>query len=426
MRVYLGLGSNLGDRRANLVAGIDSLEQAGFATRRISPVVESPALLSPDATPDWNRPFLNLVLEGEVTGTPDRWRTQIKRIENELGRDHVSRWAPRPLDIDILLWGDRQIRTAELTIPHAQMYERAFVLSPMLHLAPRLMPAGGGGRDLVQLTGALTHHIPLWMGIVNLTPDSFSGDDLSPDRPAFDAHIDAMLAAGVHIIDLGAESTRPGATVLTPDEEWQRLEASLRQLIERLDGDRLRPRISVDTRHVAVADKALTLGADLINDVSGLADREMQALVRERDCDTVAMHSLGIPADRAVLLAPDREPIEQLADWLATSLDRWLDAGLDPNRLIVDPGIGFGKDSLQSLKLLRRISELRSAGLRVLVGHSRKSFMNPFTVTPPADRDLETIGASLQLCTQQVDILRVHDVPAHLRAYLAWAHLQAA
>jgi dihydropteroate synthase len=224
---------------------------------------------------------------------------------------------------------------------------------------------------------------------------------------------------------VGAESTRPGATEVSPDLEWARLAPVLERLRERLGNDPLRPLLSVDTRHPRVAERALSLGADLINDVSGLSSDAMLALARESRKPWVAMHHLSVPADAALTLPEDRDPCDEVEAWLLRQLERWDRAGLDLGQIIFDPGIGFGKSSLQSLELLRHAGRFRRHGLRVLVGHSRKSFLKDFGGVPPSGRDLETIGASLSLCAKGVDILRVHDVSGHRRAYLAWAHLDA-
>jgi len=425
MQTYLGLGSNLGDRRENLRRGITELERAGVTTRRISPVVESPALLPAEAPADWNRPFLNLVLDCDTDLAPEELRRHIKRIEAELGRAGTDRWSPRPLDIDILLWGAERIATDTLTIPHPQTHRRNFVLTPLVALEPRLR-IPGHERTALEWSVADVSPIPLWMGIVNLTPDSFSDGGRFTAWPAVEAEVERMLAAGVHIIDLGAESTRPGATPLSAAQEWQRLEPVLSRLQEHLAGDRLRPRISVDTYHPENARRALERGVDIINDVMGLTHPAMIELARENRADWVAMHSLGVPASRSETLPSNEDPRATLATWLDVQLERWTKAGLDLGRVIFDPGIGFGKDPLQSLELLRSAGEFRRHGLRVVVGHSRKSFFGSVTDAAVVHRDVATLGASLALVAQGVDILRVHDVPLHAEAYRGWSHVAPA
>jgi dihydropteroate synthase len=138
--------------------------------------------------------------------------------------------------------------------------------------------------------------------------------------------------------------------------------------------------------------------------------------------DWIAMHNLGLPADRARTLPVDEDPVAAVEGWLEQRLGEWQRAGLDLGRVIFDPGIGFGKTPLQSLELLREIGRFARYGVRVLVGHSRKSFMNELAADP-VERDLFTVGASLQLCARSVEILRVHDVAAHAAAYRGWSHV---
>ena len=177
----------------------------------------------------------------------------------------------------------------------------------------------------------------------------------------------------------------------------------------------------MDTYHPETARRALALGVDLINDVSGLTSREMVELAAESGKDFVAMHNVGVPADPARTIPPGEDPVAAVERWLEARLGEWQSAGLDLARIVFDPGIGFGKNPLQSLRLLRGIGRFERYGLRCLVGHSRKSFMHRLAAER-TERDLFTIGVSLNLCAQSVEILRVHDVGAHVAAYRGWSH----
>jgi 2-amino-4-hydroxy-6-hydroxymethyldihydropteridine diphosphokinase / dihydropteroate synthase len=424
MHVYLGLGSNLGDRRQCLDAGLAALERTGARVGRVSAVVESPALLPDEAPPDWNRPYLNLVAECSCDRGPDWLLDRLKAIERELGRQDQARWAPRPIDIDILLWGHEQIDGPRLTVPHPRLLERGFALSPLVALKPSLTIPGRGDRTVLDWSAELDHQIPLWMGIVNLTPDSFSDGNRLCGWPAVDAHVREMIDAGVHIVDLGAESTRPGAEPLSADAEWARLEPVLGRLAAELGQAPLGPTISVDTYHAEVARRAIEAGAGIINDVSGLSADGMLELAADSRVDWIAMHQLSVPADPAKTLPADADPVAEVERWLEQRLRTWSNAGLDLDRIVFDPGIGFGKNALQSLKLLRSAHRFRRHGVRTLIGHSRKSFMRTFAAGDNATRDLGTVGASLDLIERGVDILRVHNVAAHAHAYRGWAHLR--
>lgn len=434
MEVFLGFGSNYGDRQHFLRLGLQVMaEVAGVTLRRVSPVVESPALLPAGVPWQWNRPFLNCVAEYAVADGTDpvaglrALRDAIERAQAAAGRPHASRWAPRPLDIDVLLWGSERRTVGRVTVPHPDLLTRNFVLSPLAALRPELQIPGLPGRTALDHTRSLPHHIPLWMGVLNVTPDSFS------DGGRFERWDDAARQAremrenGVHFIDVGAESTRPGATPLSAAQEWARLEQILEPLLDTLAGDPLAPQVSVDTYHTEVARRAIDLGVPVINDVAGLTSPGMLELAAASPHTTfVAMHNLGIPADRAVTLDPNDDPVVVVRDWMLRRLERWSDAGLPAARTVIDPGIGFGKDALQSLRLLRCARDLTGLGVRLLIGHSRKSFMKSFSGEPPPDmtvRDLVTTGASLHLAGEGVDIIRVHDVPMHVAAYRGWSHL---
>ncbi len=419
--IYLGLGSNLGDRRHYLAEAISQLKTHGFKVLRQSPVVESPALLKADALAEWNRPYLNMVVCGETEHRPQDILSIAKKIERSLGRElDTNRWAPRTIDIDILLWHDEKISTPELTVPHAELYKRAFVITPLTHLAPHLVIPG------IELTPLQISQniapIPLWMGIVNVSPDSFSDGGENEKIDALGAKLESWIEAGVQILDFGAESTRPNAEPISEALEWTRLEPIFKLLKMLRKRHTLMPIVSVDTRHYSIARLALENGADWINDVSGLADKEMQALAREAAAEVVAMHSLTVPVNPKETLKLKTSAAQQLITWLNEKAISWESAGLDLGRIIFDPGIGFGKTALQNIALIKATANLRGHGFRLLVGHSRKSFMNHFSDDDFSKRDVETLGLSLAMCEQGVDIIRVHDPLRHMRAYRAWVH----
>ena len=212
MLIHLGLGSNEGDRRENLRAGIHALERMSVRVLRESPVVESPALLPAGSPTSWNRPFLNAVIECDVDLEPRDLRARIREIEHEIGGEKGSRWSPRAIDIDLLIWGNSPIDEPDLKVPYPELEKRAFVISPLSHLQPDLKLPGGDPRTVLDLSGELSHHIPLWMGILNITPDSFSDGGKFTQWDAIEPHLEEMIEHGAHIIDIGAESTRPSGT----------------------------------------------------------------------------------------------------------------------------------------------------------------------------------------------------------------------
>lgn len=250
---------------------------------------------------------------------------------------------------------------------------------------------------------------PHLMAVVNLTPDSFSGDGRLADAPL--DHVRHQVEAGADVVDLGAESTRPGARPLSADQEWLRLAPVLEGVVRQ--SWRARVALSVDTRHAVNASRALDLGVDIINDVGGLSDPAMRRVLAGARADVVAMHSLTVPADPARVLPPDCDVVQCLLDWRDGMRARAADDGIDPARIVWDPGLGFGKTSLQSLDIVLQAQHLVAGGGRWLFGHSRKSFLSLFTDASAADRDDLTLAFSASLAQAGVWCLRVHDVRRH-------------
>lgn len=246
------------------------------------------------------------------------------------------------------------------------------------------------------------------VAIVNVTPDSFSdgGDAFSP-AAALQA-VEKHIAAGAHVVDIGAESTRPGAQAVSWEEEWNRLEPVAMHLHGAIRGRAL---ASIDTRHAATAREALACGFAWVNDVSGFSDPAMVAAVAASDCRLVVTHSLSVPADPGVVLDAACDPVAEVLNWAQARLLRLERAGIARGRMLFDPGVGFGKTAEQSVALIRHIGAFHVLGVPLLVGHSRKSFLKAWG--GPADRDGATLEVSRYLMAQGVEYLRVHDVSAH-------------
>ncbi len=250
---------------------------------------------------------------------------------------------------------------------------------------------------------------PALMGILNVTPDSFS--DGGRMGAAALAAAEALVRDGADILDIGAESTRPGAVAITAAEEWVRLSPVLTAIADA--SWRREVRVSVDTRHAETAARALAIGIEMINDVSGLVDPAMAELLGEHDCDVVVMHALGIPADPTITLPKDADVVAELLAWKVRASAQAEAQGIARERLIYDPGIGFGKTAVQSLALMLDAGRLVAGGGRWLYGHSRKSFLSLFAEVAPAERDALTRAFSAQLAAVDVPYLRVHDVAGH-------------
>ena len=255
--------------------------------------------------------------------------------------------------------------------------------------------------------------IPGLVGILNLTPDSFSDGGAYADREHIFAHAAHMLDAGAEVIDVGAESTRPGATPLSHDEEWQRLKDILPELISICHSKA--KLISLDTRHPQTARCAAEEGVDWINDVSGLADPAVAKIAADAGCVYVLMHSLSIPADPKQQLPEGGDPVALLLEWAKPKLEVLELAGIPKERIIFDPGLGFGKSAEHSINILKRVNLFAELNVPVLIGHSRKSFLKQFADLPAEERDVESAAVTAWLADMNVAWLRVHDVELHAR-----------
>lgn len=258
-----------------------------------------------------------------------------------------------------------------------------------------------------------TDQRPMVMGIVNVTPDSFSdGGALYPDGHPGRA-IDKgreLVAAGADVIDIGGESTRPGASDISEEEELRRIMPVVRALAS--DGTC----VSIDTRKPTVAKAALKEGAGIVNDVSGGQSTDLIRLAAEAGAAYVLMHTRGTPETMATLTDYD-DVVAEVFEFMVDGVDRCRDVGLPEDRIILDPGIGFAKDALQNLELLRAVHQFRGIGRPVMVGASRKSFLSTITGMEGADLRLEGSLAAAALATADgASFLRVHDVPQTLQA----------
>ncbi len=435
-RVYLGLGSNIGDRYGHLIEALDRL-QACLAIDVISSIYE---------TEPWGyagQPrFLNAVCGGETDLSPQELLGAVKAIEADLGREPTFRYGPRVIDIDILLYAEISLEQADLSIPHAHVPERDFVLAPLNEIAPEAVHPKTG-KTIRVLSAALDLSavrvfarrplrvgVQWWhwgrqtyvMGILNVTPDSFSGDGLLKNDDWLATVVDqgrAVFAAGAHILDVGGESTRPGSEAVSVGEELDRVVPAIRAL--RAAG--LGP-ISIDTYKAVVAQAALEAGAVMVNDVWALRrDPDMAAVIAAPGVPVILMHNRSKPQDAAFEarlggrytgshyddLVPDIQ--HELQESVAAARS----AGIPDWKIILDPGIGFGKTVAQNLEVLDRVGEFKAPGFAILIGPSRKSFIG-YTLNLPPDQRVEGTAAAVAIgIARGVDIVRVHDVEAMAR-----------
>ena len=245
------------------------------------------------------------------------------------------------------------------------------------------------------------HALPFVMGILNVTPDSFSDGGLYLDTDAAVEHAFRMIDEGAEIIDIGAESTRPGFTYVSPEEEIARLVPVIRRVVASCDIP-----VSVDTYKSCVARAAVEAGAHIINDVNGLRGEGMAEYAAEAGVPVMIMHMQGAPSDtHACTVSGD--VISVISDFFDTAVSSALDAGIRRDNIILDPGIGFGKTMEQNASIIRNLDRL-CRDLPMLVGTSRKRVLS--YMYPDMDRDEATVRASITMARKGADIIRVHNV----------------
>jgi len=274
---------------------------------------------------------------------------------------------------------------------------------------PPMFEWSGGSVDLSR---------PRVMGILNVTPDSFSdgGQNLDEDTAVHRAL--TMKEEGADIIDIGGESTRPGSAPVSPDQEWSRISDVVRRVSEEVG-----PPISVDTRRPEVARKALRAGAVMVNDISGLKD-EMIDVVRTEGAAAFIMHMRGEPSN----MQEDTRYVDVAGDvyaHLERRVRKAVASGIPMEGLAIDPGLGFAKDVDGNLEIMSRLDEFRSMGRPVLLGASRKTFLGKISGGGPEDRLEASLAAAVVACWQGVQMFRVHDVKETVRALRAASAMRA-
>ena len=476
--VVVALGSNEGARGAGLRGAVRALGEAGLVdVARVSALYES-APMYEAAQP----PFLNAAVRGSTALGPRDLLAGLKALERAAGRRAGGvRFGPRPLDLDIIFYGSRRLALGPeggvggcgggaLEVPHPRWHERPFVLAPLADLAEAplgaVAGAGGeatsgpggrtegggelgegrsvesfmqaacaawersggearvGGPDLRRVVAVGESRLenltsePRAMGVLNVTPDSFSDGGRHLEVAAALAQARRLVEAGAGIIDVGGQSTRPGATRVGPEEELARVGPVVRALAA--DSELRGALVSVDTFYAHVAKETARLGAQLINDVSaGRLDPDMFRAMAENGLPYVMMHSRGDPEtmqreEHTTYSDLPREAAEELGARVAAAEA----AGVSQWQVLTDPGLGFAKTHAGNWELLAGLERFRrhlpSAALRrapMVFGASRKGFLAPAGQGPaPADRDVASAAAAALATAQGANIVRAHDV----------------
>ena len=330
-----------------------------------------------------------------------------------------------------LFGGPRRIGAWELAIRNGVSIHRAVATAPALRDWSERQPAAVKTRVALLLhrfTASRGNPIgrtdagPLLMGIVNVTPDSFSDGGRHEDPKAAIAHGRQLAEAGAHILDIGGESTRPGAQPVSPADEIRRVLPVLQGLQDLRQGS---PKVdlSIDTRHAAVMRAALEAGVDVINDVSALTgDPQSLAVAAGSNADIALMHMQGEPAtmNQAPVYA---DVVLDVFDYLESRIETCVAAGIPRDKLIADPGIGFGKRSAENLAILRNLALFHGLGCRMLLGASRKGFGAKTQALAPRERLPTSLAAAVAAAAQGFHLLRVHDVAETKQALEIWRRI---
>lgn len=262
------------------------------------------------------------------------------------------------------------------------------------------------------------------VGILNITPDSFSDGGKFDQQETALQQLNKMLIDGADVIDIGAESTRPNAKSINYHEEISRLEKILPLAIEAIKkfnfDHKKTVQISVDTRHVQTAQMACQLGANIINDVSGLDNPEMVELIAKNNLTTVFMHSISVPADPTIIINQGLNVVQEILLWARQKIAYFEKKSIKKAQLIFDPGIGFSKNAKQSIRIIRNIESFRILDLPIYIGHSKKSFLDEINIdglqNDISSREQKTLIISQYLADKKVDYIRVHDVLENKKA----------
>lgn len=420
--VFFALGSNVDDREEFILSAI-------FYLRKICKIIKISNIYESKAWGNTNQAsFLNFCIKATTNLTPIELLNAVKEIEIKVGRIKREHWGPREIDIDILFYNDLIIEQKDLNIPHPYIIERSFFLKPLADLEPNFIHPKNG-KLIKELNSRvsdkdLTLYNPLFkklhlesstlvMGIINLTKDSFSNDGLLSEtnyEKVLIEKLEKQLNEGATIIDIGAESTKPGFEQISIESEIEIITNAIK--IIRAKSKCL---ISVDTRNSKTAKIALNSGADMINSVAGRFDQQMFTVVKEYNCPFVLMHN---SSDRAVVskdhfsISSHTDIIKEVFTELELLVGQALNFGINKNNLIIDPGIGFGKTVKENLELINKLEVFNRLKLPILFGASRKSFIGKTLNLEVNERLYPSIAVQTIAQIKGARIIRTHDVKA--------------
>jgi 2-amino-4-hydroxy-6-hydroxymethyldihydropteridine diphosphokinase / dihydropteroate synthase len=404
--VVLGLGSNINPLQ-NLRTALVYLRQMDHChILKVSRIYECKALTLND---DIQNDYLNAAVLIQISYfDPQELLIGLKKIEMKMGRAQGGKWRPREIDLDILYASQNGIAMAyqahNLNIPHADFYKRPFAYLPTREVFPDVKGALSAENNILNCKVSHRFFWPEFSAILNMTPDSFSDGGIDQSEKALSDKIQQLIADGADYIDVGAESTRPGAMTLPIEVEKARLKRAL-DILKNFHSIK----VSIDSRNFETLKYCIDqYDIHMINDVSGFADLKILDLVKAASVKAVAMHSLSVPADPTLTI--EKNPISTLIDWWGRKLEILNSKNINLNDIYFDPGIGFGKKPIQSVEILNQLAEFKEIKEKIYLGYSRKSFLNVFSQRKPQDRDLETAFVTSHINLAYAQVIRVHDV----------------
>ncbi|KAK6921887.1 Pterin-binding domain [Dillenia turbinata] len=445
--VVIALGSNVGHRLDNFNKALQLMKKSGIQIVRHGCLYEtSPAYVTDQPH------FLNSAVRGFTKLLPHELLAALKKIEKDMGRTDGIRYGPRPIDLDILFYGKFKINSEILTVPHERIWERPFVIAPLLDLLGSdvesdtvaswhtFSPHSSGifesweklggesliGKDGMKRVLPIGNHLWYWsqrtsvMAILNLTPDSFSDGGKFQSVENALSQVRKMISEGADMIDFGAQSSRPMATRISPEEELERLMPVLEAVLEMPEAEG--KLLSVDTFYSEVASEAVSRGVHIVNDVSGgQLDSNMFSVTAGLKVPYIVMHMRGDPTTMQNNENVQYENVcEEVASELYARVSEAELAGIPAWRIIVDPGLGFSKKTEHNLDLLMGLPSIREEIARkslaashapLLVGPSRKRFLGDICNRPSAiDRDPATVASVTASVLGGANIVRVHNV----------------
>ena len=403
-KIYLGLGSNIGNNELNLKKAIKKLAENGIK------LIKSSSLYVTKAQYYENQDdFLNQVIEVKTKLSPFELLDTIEKIMSEMKRKRLIKYGPRIIDIDILFYKNIEINKKILTIPHKLMFERDFILKPLYELNKKINIKNKPIKHWINLLKLYSKQIKI-MGVLNVTSNSFSDggkfDNLETGIKQF-----KKLSKYSDIIDIGAESSRPGSLAISEKEELNKVIPLIKK-IRKLNKEIL---ISIDTKKSNVAKQALTAGADIINDITGMKNKQLRKVASDFNCPTIIMHMKGIPQTMQKNLKTNLDIIKEINDFFKNQIKICVADGIKKENIFIDPGIGFGKTFKDNITIIKNLDKFNIHNSQILIGLSKKSFFQKITNTLVSQRQEETLTANLISIQNGAKLIRVHDVKSHYK-----------